>query len=56
MGRFPDRKSLLAELPRNDPFIILYKTSSGRVFGTFSEGLKKKTFVFAFWTEELKKT
>ena len=52
MGRFPDKKSLLADLPRNEAFIMLYKTCSGRVFGTFSVGLRQKTFVFAFWGEQ----
>ena len=52
MGRFPDKKSLLADLPTNEAFIMLYKTCSGRVFGTFSVGLRQKTFVFAFWGEQ----
>jgi hypothetical protein len=31
---------------------MLFKGTSGRVFGTYSDGLKRKTFFFAFWTEE----
>jgi hypothetical protein len=31
---------------------MLFKGTSGRVFGTYSDGLRRKTFFFAFWTEE----
>jgi hypothetical protein len=40
-------------LPKVDsPFIMLFKTNSCKVFGAYSDGLKGKTFFFAFWTEE----
>ncbi len=29
-------------------FIILYKTVKGTVFGSYSEGMKKPTFIFSF--------
>ena len=31
---------------------MLFKTNSCKVFGAYSDGLKGKTFFFAFWTEE----
>jgi hypothetical protein len=37
--RYPDAKNMVRGIPKessNFPFIMLYKTSKGRVFGSFS--------------------
>ncbi len=39
------------QLPKevnNFAFIVLYKTKNGTVFGSYSEGMKKPTFIFSF--------
>jgi hypothetical protein len=36
----------------SSPFIILYKTTTGWVVGSYSEGMKKPTFFFSFGSEE----
>lgn len=30
----------------NFAFVMLYKTKNGRIFGSFSLGIKKETFIF----------
>ncbi len=49
--RYPESKSMFHQLPKegsNYAFIILYKTKNGTVFGSFSEGMRKPTFIFSF--------
>ncbi len=39
------------QLPKegnNFAFIILYKTTNGTVFGSYSKGIKNATFIFSF--------
>ncbi len=49
--RYPDVKSMFHQLPKEAnsfAFIVLYKTKNGAVFGSFSEGMRKPTFIFSF--------
>lgn len=55
IARYSETKNMIPLLPKEGPFIMLYKTPSSRIVGTFSSGLKKPTFIFAFWAEKLNK-
>ncbi len=49
--RYPEVKSMFHQLPKeanNFAFIVLYKTKNGTVFGSYSEGMRKPTFIFSF--------
>ncbi len=49
--RYPETKSMVHQLPKeasNFAFIVLYKTKNGTVFGSYSEGIRKSTFIFRF--------
>ncbi len=49
--KYPETKSMFHQIPKegnNFAFIVLYKTKNGIVFGSYSEGMKKPTFIFSF--------
>ncbi len=49
--RYPETKSMFHQLPKEGKdfaFIVLYKTNNGAVFGSYSFGIRKSTFIFSF--------
>jgi hypothetical protein len=41
---------MVESLPKEKPFIMMFKSENGQAFGSFSLGLKSKTFFFSFST------
>ncbi len=49
--RYPETKSMFLQLPKeghNFAFIALYKTKNKTIFGSYSGGIRKPTFIFSF--------